>query len=504
MPKPDRKSAAASSNDTIAAIITPPGEGGIAALRLSGRHSLLLLVKHLRLSNNKKVKLQPFLMKLCNFVDGSGTVIDEVTAVYMPHGKSYTGLEQVELFCHGGRQVVKLILDELLAAGARAAEPGEFTRLAFENGRIDLTKAEAIAEIIGANTQHSYETARAHLLGEYSDHILQLRAQLIDLLAEIEASIDYPDEEIEPEAQSALLDASEELLEGLKELVESYRGGKIVREGFTIAIAGRPNSGKSSLFNLLLKQERALVTPTAGTTRDYLVESIDLDGYLVHLTDTAGLRKSGGKIEKAGQASAEKIIKSADLVLWLCDLTRKNWRKDASKDIVQLNHKRTIVIGNKSDLLTVPLDMVAHGLPWEPEEQTDSLTNSNPITSGGPPKVVGQNPQRGFDISSAVQCISCKTGAGIRELKSAIVKSIESDMPDLTSGIVVTSARHAQKLRTAVKSIKCARQKISQQESPELTAFDLREAASAIDEITGRIYNDNILDKIFSKFCIGK
>ncbi len=476
------------SVDTIAAIITPPGEGGIAAIRLSGPRSGPLLAKHLRAPNGDQIELLPFVMRFGNFIDRNSEVIDEVTAVHMSHGKSYTGLEQVEIFCHGGQQVVRLILEEILASGARAAEPGEFTRLAFENGRIDLTKAEAVAELISANTQHSYETARSHLLGHYAEHIMHLRKQLIDLLAEVEASIDYPEEEIEPEALSVLLENSDNLIEGLKELVDSYRGGKIVREGFTIAIAGRPNSGKSSLFNLLLKQERALVTPTPGTTRDYLIESIDLDGYMVHLTDTAGLRKSGGMIEKAGQATAEKIIKSADLVLWLADLSRKRWMNEAQGDVQQLNHKQTLIVGNKSDLLPAG---VVHGLPWEPEKQSASL--SGPV--GGRPPGLPQN---------KLQAISCKTGSGIKNLKNLIVKNIESGMPDLTSGIVVTSARHAQKLRAAMRCIKDARKKMLLCDSPELTAFDLREAASAIDEITGKIYNDNILDKIFSKFCIGK
>ena len=463
---PDRNNTSA-SEDTIVAIITPPGEGGIAALRLSGRNSRSLLAPHLKSVENSKVELSPFMLKLCLFVDRNGTAIDEITAVFMPYGKSYTGLDQVEIFCHGGRQVVQTILNELLASGARAAEPGEFTRLAFENGRIDLAKAEAVAELISANTRHSYEVARSHLLGDYSEHILQLREQLVSLLAEVEASIDYPEEEIEPSTRSVLLDSAEQLVTGIKELAATYRGGKIVSEGFTIAIAGRPNSGKSSLFNLLLKQERALVTPTAGTTRDYLRESIDLDGYMVHLTDTAGLRRSGGKIEKAGQASAQKIIKEADLVLWLCDLSRKNVLNEAEADVAEINHKNVLIIGNKCDL----------------------FISNKPTASDG---AVG------------LAAISCKTKAGIKELKKRLVRQIESNLPDLTSGIVVTSARHAQKLRAAIQNIKSARQKILQNETPELTAFDLRSAASAIDEITGRICNDDILDKIFAKFCIGK
>ena len=458
-------------DETIAAIITPPGEGGIAAVRIAGRRSRALLEKHFRVAARvESSAVVPFLMRYGHFVNRQGRAVDEVMAVYMPEGRSYTGLEQVELYCHGGREVVKEILDDLLASGARAAEPGEFTRLAFLSGRIDLVHAEAVAEIIEANTSASFETAREHLIGVYSERIEKLRDALVEIMAQVEASIDFPEEEIDPAEGLKLLPSLDSIIEEIRELVDSYRGGRIIREGYRIAIAGRPNSGKSSLFNLLLRQERALVTETAGTTRDYLSEWVELDGFAVNLIDTAGLRRKGGAIEKAGQKSAMRIISEANLVLWMFDICERSWQKNLEADLKPLMNHYNFLLANKIDLND---DHLARLKRLKKE--------LNPIFP-----------------------ISCLTGRGIKQLKKAIVSHINRSMPDLTSGAVVTSARHRQKLVAAAGNLRKARSKLKAAESPELTAFDLRQAISDIDEITGRIYTEEILGRIFSKFCVGK
>lgn len=458
-------------DDTIVAVITPPGEGGVAGLRLAGQHSLSIFLKHFSsskiISYKDKSYFQPFLMRYGYFVSEDQEILDEIMAVYMPKGNSYTGEEQVEIFCHGGRQIVRQIQSSLLSSGARAAEPGEFTKLAFLNGRIDLAKAESVASIISSNTENSYSTAKKQLLGAYSEHISMLREQLVELIADIEASVDYPEDEIEESEQEKLLRLAESIQDKLKELIESYKGGRILQEGFTIAVAGRPNAGKSSLFNLMLRQERALVTSTAGTTRDYLSEWVDIGGYKVQLVDTAGLRKSGGMIEKAGQESARKVIESSDLVLWLVDISKKGYTQELSYDIEQLGNKDKMLLYNKIDLLSGDFE--------KPE-----ITSVESVS------------------------LSCKTGSGFDELERKIIEQIERNMPDLTSGLVVTSARHKQKLEAASRYIKDAHKKIREHESPELTAFDLRTAVGEIDEITGKVYNEEILGKIFSKFCIGK
>ncbi len=422
--------------------------------------------------------MAPFMMRYGHFLDKHGAAVDEVTAVFMPAGKSYTGLDQVEIYCHGGRQVVTRILNELIASGARAAEPGEFTKLAFLSGRIDLAEAEAVAEIIGANTTTSYQVAKEHLLGAYSEHINTLRQKIIDVFSEIEASIDFPEDGVDTLDVKRLIESVNEIIGSIKELAETYTGGRIIREGYTVAIAGRPNAGKSSLFNLLLRQERALVTPTPGTTRDYLSEWIDLGGFAVKLIDTAGLREKGGPIEKAGQKSAMTIVSNADLVLWMVDLSERDWANKLGSDFPFVKKHNNLLIGNKIDIVPNYRKFV-------------DMRKSEPR---------GFRPTDGSDFIP----LSCLTGQGMTQLKKKIVRHISVAMPDLTAGVVVTSARHQQKLQAALKNLRRAKKKMKSGESPELTAFDLRHAATAIDEITGKVYTEDILERIFSKFCIGK
>jgi tRNA modification GTPase len=485
--------------DTIAAIITPPGEGGLAAIRIAGRQSLSYFHKHFRPFSKERSKTVPFMMRFGRFVDRQGNIIDEVTAVFMPQGKSYTGLDQVEIFCHGGRTVVRHILDEIIASGARVAEPGEFTKLAFLSGRIDLTKAEAVAEVVSANTDYSYRAAKEHLLGSYTAHILNLREKIINIIAEVEASIDFPEEEIDPADRHRLIYMVDETIKQIDDLVKTYTGGRIIKEGYKIAIGGRPNAGKSSLFNLLLRQERAIVTPTPGTTRDYLSEWIDLEGFAVNLIDTAGLRKGGGAIEKAGQKSAMKIIAESDLLLWLVDLSDRDWLTKWQVDSGMVKKYSNILIGNKIDIVPNYRKFVgANSCSSDMRKSEPPGFRPTMIRRSKSPCGFRHLPR--FDFVP----ISCLTGKGINQLKKKIVDHINASMPDLTSGLVVTSARHQQKLHTALKNLRHAKSKMKQGESPELVAFDLRQSATAIDEITGKVYTEDILERIFSKFCIGK
>ncbi len=461
-----RKKKVADGDDSIVAVITPPGEGGIAALRLAGPNSRNIALKFLRSSSEEPIDLQPFAMRYCEFVTPDGLSIDEVTSVFMPHGRSYTGLEQVEIFCHGGRQVVRMILDELIRAGARPAEPGEFTKLAFLNGRIDLARAEAVAEIIASGTESSYRASREHLLGAYSEHIDNLRNELIKITAEVEASIDFPEEEIRTAESNELVRSLRSIETSIYELVESYDGGRIITEGFTIAICGRPNAGKSSLFNLMLKQERALVHEIPGTTRDYISEWIELGGVAVNLIDTAGLRTAGGKVEKEGQKRALDIVSKSHLVLWVADSSAKGWERRYLTDVKSLKNSHILVVANKTDLVRKTLPLKA-------------------------------------DTPEAIR-VSCQTSLGIKDLKQKLVARINEKMPDFTSGLVVTSARHKRKLSEALTHIRISKRKITAGDSPELVAFELRQATSALEEITGKVYTEQILDQIFGKFCIGK
>lgn len=462
------------NRDTIAAIITPPGEGGIGAIRISGPEAPQIIKEIFRPSGQKTALHKPFHMYYGHIIDNNGDVIDEVTMVEMPQGKSYTGQKQAEIFCHGGQYVLKQILLEILRYKTRPAEPGEFTRRAFLAGRIDLTKAEAVADLIASKTEYSYNAAKKNLLGQLSDQIEKIRNYGVELLAEIEASVDYPDEDLETAEKDRLLETVDRMMIEVKELADSYRTGKIIREGFKVAITGRPNAGKSSLFNLLVNQSRAIVTATPGTTRDYLTEWIDLDGIAVSVTDTAGLRGAAGIVEKAGQRSAMRIVEDSDLVVWIVDIARKSWKKEIVEDVRQFPNEYDIfIVLNKIDKRE-----------YFSRRRKDRL-----------PVRVQSRP---------AAWLSCKTLAGFKGFKRMLTDRINKNMPDLTDRLLVTSERHKKKLESFLKCLKKTRKGLRNSVSPELVAFDLRSGINEIDEITGRVYNEEILDRIFERFCIGK
>jgi len=449
-------------HETIAAVITPPGQGGVAAVRVAGPDSRAILERVFRPTSSDHPS--PFLMRHGRIIVQSGDILDEVLAVFMPAGRSYTGLDQVEIFCHGGSQVVRMLLDLILASGARPAEPGEFTKLAFLNGRIDLAQAEAVAELIASSTRVSHQAGRDHLTGSYSSYVDELRSRLLTTLADLEASIDFSDDDVAGVELHRMKDDLGEIGSQITRLAETYRGGRIIREGFRVAICGRSNAGKSSLFNLLLAQERALVDPEAGTTRDFLSEWIDLDGFAVNLIDTAGLRESSNRVELQGQAKATEIIEKADLIVWLADISQPEWRLSLEEDTKALSDKSILLVVNKIDLLeTARVELPDNLLP-----------------------------------------LSCVTRVGLDELRGKIVSSINEGMPDLTSGQVVTSARHKYCLDQAGDCVKRAVERVYSGESDEIVAFELRQAADKLGEITGKVYTEEILGQVFSRFCIGK
>jgi len=459
--------------ETIASIITPPGEGGIGAIRISGKDSKQIIKKIFRPFSQKITVFRPFMMYYGSIIDKTDNVIDEVTMVQMTAGKSYTGLDQAEIFCHGGSFVLKQILQEIYKHKVRPAEPGEFTRRAFLAGRIDLAKAEAVADLIASKAEYAYRSARDNLLGELSQHINILRDRAIKLLAEIEAAIDYPEENLETDEKKKQLESVDFLVNNIMELIDSYRSGKIIKEGFKIAIAGRPNAGKSSLFNLMLNQNRAIVTPTPGTTRDYLTEWIELEGHTVSLTDTAGLRRSVSSIEKSGQHFAEAEMKRADLIIWMADISKRSWKSNLISDLKKLGKFGPIlIVFNKTDLVN------------------KSITKNISFVIK--------------ELSLCGLSLSCKTKAGIKLLRQNLIATMNKNMPDLTDRLIVTSERHKKKLTGSLKYLKNVQKGIQKEISPELIVFELRQAVNEIDEITGRVYTEEILDNIFSRFCIGK
>jgi len=471
-------------SDIIVAIITPPGEGGVGALRVAGAGAVILCSEFLCWNSGKNKKAQantpePFFLQYGAFTvpenkSEKKQTLDEVMAVWMPEGKSYTGDEQVEIFAHGGRQTLQHILRALYAAGARPAEPGEFTQRAFLSGKIDLTKAEAVAEIISAKSEFAYRAARDDLFGKTSDTIVALREKMILLAAELTANVDFPEEEIDPDEYQTLLDLASEIDQQLGGLIQSYSGGAIVRDGFRVALGGRPNAGKSSLFNALLKSHRALVSETPGTTRDYLSEWITLGDFAVELIDTAGLREGAGKIEAAGQDFARKLLAESNLTIWLVDISSEHCFAELADDLKRLKLEHFVLIANKTDL-----------------HDGDQLTKALATLQELVPR-------------DAIFPVSCKTGAGLAEFEIGLQKRIDETVSDQTDGLVVTSERQMKKFSDARAALQLASNGMTGGASPELIAFDVRTALRSLDEITGAVYTDDLLGVIFSKFCIGK
>ncbi len=459
------------ANELIASIITPPGEGGVGAIRVAGDGARMFCAPFLKWGANSAPLPESFSLKLTVFsIPESGVALDEVMAVWMPKGKSYTGDEQVEIYCHGGRVVLLNILRALYDAGARPAEPGEFTKRAFLAGRIDLTKAEAVAELISANSQRSYSAARDNLFGKTSSEVDRLRKLTMTLAATFEAQVDFPEEEIDPDEYDSLIGDIVDIRDSMQRLVDSYRSGVVIRDGFKIALCGRPNAGKSSLFNALLKKNRAIISSIAGTTRDYLSEWIELGGFAVEITDTAGLRETTNEIETAGQKFAGEIANASHLALWLVDCSAENWREELSGDTPP--ETKTLIAFNKIDL---------------PEAKPESDTT---LTFGGK--------------QCETLAISCKTEQGIEALERRILVEIESLLSDQTDGAIITSERHKQKLSEAIVALDAVDSGLKNRLSPELIAFDMKAVLQALDEITGKVYTDDLLGVIFSSFCIGK
>jgi len=443
--------------DTIAAIATPFGEGAIAILRLSGPQSIPIAAGIFR-SRLPFASLAPRAQRLGRIIDAA-QVLDQVILSLHPAPASYTGEDMVELHCHGGILLTRRILDLLLARGARLAEPGEFTRRAFLNGKMDLTQAEAVMDLIRAQTDLALRAASGQLEGRLGRHIQSLRQALLSILAHIEAHIDFPDEDIDPATNTALLARIDSLRAEVARLLATADQGRILREGLNTVIFGPPNSGKSSLLNRLLGFERAIVSPIPGTTRDTVEEVVNLRGIPVRLIDTAGIRPSTDDLENAGIQRTRHVLARAALILQIADATLPPPRHD---DLPP--HTRALLLLNKCDLPIHPA--------WSP-------------------------------VQDAIR-ISCKTGAGFDTLTQAIFDAAMQGRATPDDHLIAINARHQSCLTAASTSLDAARQSLAQNLSPEFIAIELRAALTAIGEVAGRLDTEELLGEIFSTFCIGK
>jgi tRNA modification GTPase len=458
--------------DTIVAPATAPGIGAVAIVRLSGSRAFEILDAIFRPA--RSAELAPRMMRLGDVVDpATGARIDRALAVVMPHPASLTGEDGAEIQCHGGPFVVRRIVALALDAGARIAEPGEFTRRAFLNGRIDLAEAEAVADIVAARSDSALAIALAQLSGALSARVAELRAQVIAIRAHLEVEIDFSDEDIRLPSRREVAAEIERLIADVALLHDSFARGLLMREGVRATIVGKPNAGKSSLMNLMLGADRAIVTAIAGTTRDVIEDSVQLGPYALVLNDTAGVRESTDDVEKIGIERTLRSVRYADLLIAMFDSSRP--LESADLDVIRLARGRPgLAILNKRDL---PAAITASDLR-----------------------------ERGLTVPILpFSAIDPKEAAALRaELTKEIAALIAPSAPASSDQITISRERHRDALSMALEALKNARASSLSLMPPEIVAVDIMAAAAALGSITGEVTGEDILDAIFRDFCIGK
>ncbi|MCX5686051.1 MAG: tRNA uridine-5-carboxymethylaminomethyl(34) synthesis GTPase MnmE [Candidatus Omnitrophica bacterium] len=459
------------AEDTIVAISTPVGEGGIGIVRMSGPRSLKIADGiFLSKDGSKPSKFRTYTTHYGHIV-AENRIIDEVILTVMKTPKSYTKEDVVEINCHGGIQAVKKVLDLALKRGARLAEPGEFTRRAFLNGRLDLAQAEAVADVIRAKTEASLKVAMNQLEGELSRSVDAVRQDAIDIASHIEAGIDFPEEGLELGEKKALVKKTEDVVSRLKKLVDSYEEGIVFREGVLAIICGKPNVGKSSLMNLLLKRDRVIVSPLPGTTRDAVEEIINLRGIPIRIVDTAGISETKGAVEKEAVLKSKRYLEMADIVLLMLDASAKIDKRDL--DIIKLvKGKKKIVLINKIDLARN--------------------------------RKTGKDEVKALFEKEKVMEVSVEKKRNIKELEDMIADTVFEGRFSQAESAIVSNARHREALDKAYRCMLSVKRELDEELSPELTAIDLREAIFELGLVMGKSVSEDILDRIFERFCIGK
>ncbi|MBI4650433.1 tRNA uridine-5-carboxymethylaminomethyl(34) synthesis GTPase MnmE [Candidatus Desantisbacteria bacterium] len=466
-------------SDTIAAISTPPGEGGIGIVRLSGPDTLKITQKIFLPFKNNFINPRSHSLIYGNIISPeSKEIIDEVLLSTMRAPYSYTREDVVEINCHGGLLPLTKILQLVLEHGARLAEPGEFTKRAFLNGRIDLAQAEAVIDIIRSKTEESMRHAAFQLQGKTSGEITLLRNLLIDLRSHLELSIDFIEDDLEIISKNKLLELLYQALEKIDKLLSSAKIGRILREGIKIAIIGRPNVGKSSLLNRLLNEERAIVTHIPGTTRDIIEETININGIPAAIIDTAGIRKTTDEVEKLGIERTRMSIHQADIVLLTLDVSEKLHEEDI-EIIKEIKNKKTIYVLNKIDKIF--------------NSESKSVQNFLDLIY-----------EETFSREIPHIQISSLTGEGIENLKKLIYNLIINKRIDNKNDVFINNIRHEEALKKAGYSLLRAIEGVKSKLSPEFIASDVKEASENLGIITGKTFTEDILDNIFKNFCIGK
>lgn len=453
------------ATDTIVALSTPYGRSGIGVIRLSGPLSLELLRKLIR---DEAYEPQSNRVSLKNIVDWeSGNVLDSSLVTYFKSPHSFTGEDIVELSCHGSPPLLLHLLDAFLHFGARTADPGEFTLRALSNGRLNLSQAEAVRDLIEARTLAAVQQAARQLGGELSARLQPYKDALVNLIVPLESSLEFVEDDLPETISSHVAQQLDELIARLQTLAASFRSGRLLKEGLKVALVGRPNVGKSSVFNKLLVKERAIVTHIPGTTRDSLSEVINIDGVPILLTDTAGIRSSADEIERLGIERTQQAITDADFVVVVLDGSQQLTFEDREV-LAKVSSCPYLIALNKSDL------------------EDFNLGNA-------------QVPDNGHSVVA----ISAKTGAGIDSLSAAITRPFLTQVSHET-GILITNARHYDLLERTADSLRSSKELIARRSSEELSLVGLYDALRYLGEITGETTPEDVLSQIFSTFCIGK
>ena len=465
--------------DTIAAISTPSGEGGIGVIRISGPRALNIAKDVFRTVSGKILdEFRPRQMYFGRIEAGPENILDEAMVCYFKAPASYTAEDVVEIQCHGSIVSLRKILSLVISRGARLAEPGEFTKRAFLNGRLDLSQAEAVMDLIKARTDKTFQVALEQLEGSFSKGIRDIRADLTDILVDMAVNIDYPDEDIEELTYGKLRDGLENVEHKVAKYLKTCGTGKILREGLRVSIIGKPNVGKSSLLNALLKEERAIVTEIAGTTRDTIEEAISVDGIPVILTDTAGIRDTDNVIEKIGVERSKDAFNKADLVIFTLDLSRALDREDM--DIAEkLTDRKVVVFLNKEDLAA--LDGSERGLSDADISKLKAKLSDATFIEG-----------------------SAKKDSGLEQLRECIKNTVYTNSGESQSGDIVTNVRHENLLREALESVESALELTELRQPLELIEIDVNAAYLSLGMIIGEETAGDIIDEVFRRFCLGK
>jgi tRNA modification GTPase len=455
------------SDDTIVAISTPPGRGGIGVVRLSGSQAFAIAGALVRTTADA----EPWRARLGELVDEAGEVVDEVVATWFRAPHSYTAEDVVEVSCHGSPVVLRFAVERALALGARLAEPGEFTLRAFLNGRLDLAQAEAVRDLVEAQTVYQARVAARQVAGAVARTLAPIKKQLVDLIALLEAGIDFAEDDVSVLPDARILESIEGVRAPLAAFASSFRYGRVVQAGLSLAIVGRPNVGKSSLFNRLVERERAIVTAAPGTTRDLVSETINLEGIPLRLVDTAGIREARDEAESLGVQKSFEALADSDLTLVVLDAAAGLLPADV--ELIEQSHKAgpTLLVWNKVDLSSTGFQPVCHSLEG---------------------------------CASEAWRVSALTGEGIPALRRAILDSALPGLDGSRETAFLTNIRHEQLLCEALAALDAARGAVQAAVPHEMLLLDLYNALRPLDMITGQTTVDDILNQIFSTFCVGK